>query len=73
LDLTDKIVLQAKKASIKIAINTDAHSQLELANITLGLAVARRGWLTADDVINTRNANEILSCLQKKKTRLLSQ
>ena len=68
LDITDKIALQAKKAGIKMAVNTDAHSPLEMDNIDLGLSVARRGWLNANDVVNTVPAREILDWLHRKRT-----
>ncbi|NLN07841.1 MAG: PHP domain-containing protein [Firmicutes bacterium] len=68
LDITDTIALQAKNAGIKMAVNTDAHSQMELANMLLGLAVARRGWLEDCDVINTLGADALLEILHQKRT-----
>lgn len=53
LDLNDIQVHAAKKAGVKIAISTDAHSTGGLANMRFGIDQARRGWLEADDVINT--------------------
>jgi len=50
-----------------IAVNTDSHSQLELANIALGISVARRGWLSAANVINTRDTEDLLLLLQEKR------
>ncbi len=54
LDLND---LNAKKAKeqygLKLAINTDAHSVLSLRNMRYGIGVARRAWLTKDDILNT--------------------
>lgn len=69
LDITDLVSRQAKEAGIGIAINTDAHSQLELANVLLGLSVARRGWLSRSDVINTRGSKDVLEVLHNKKNR----
>ena len=37
---------------MKFAIDTDAHSLGDLTNMPYGVAAARRGWLTPDDVIN---------------------
>lgn len=67
LDINDQVARQAKEAGIAIAINTDAHSQLELANVMLGLAMARRGWLEKSDVLNTYSAPELLQVLRRKK------
>ena len=69
LDINDRMARQAKEAGIAVVINTDAHSQLELANIALGISVARRGWLEKKDVLNTYDKQQILTVLQQKKRR----
>ncbi|MCR3921619.1 MAG: PHP domain-containing protein [Firmicutes bacterium] len=69
LDINDSVARRAKDAGIAVAINTDAHSQLELANMLLGLAMARRGWLEKKDVLNTSSAQDILAILQKKRRK----
>ncbi|NLZ94006.1 MAG: PHP domain-containing protein [Firmicutes bacterium] len=69
LDINDQVARLAKEAGIAVTINTDAHSQLELANIVLGLSVARRGWLEKKEVLNTYPRQEILAVLQQKKRR----
>jgi DNA polymerase (family 10) len=61
LDLKDEHVRQAVEASIPIVVSTDAHSTRGLGNIVLALGTARRGWATADDVVNTRPLEEILA------------
>lgn len=66
LDINDQVARQANEAGINVAINTDAHSQLELANVILGLAMARRGWLEKSDVLNTHSAQELLHLLRHK-------
>ena len=53
LDLNDVHTQMARSMGVKIAINTDAHSQVELDNMHLGLSVARRAWLAKEHVINT--------------------
>ncbi|MGI6574640.1 MAG: PHP domain-containing protein [bacterium] len=53
LDLNDVWVRRAKECGVKIAINTDAHEEGRLEEISFGITVARRGWLEKDDVINT--------------------
>jgi DNA polymerase (family X) len=53
LDLPSDHVRAARDAGVKFAINTDAHAVGDLANMPYGTGTAQRGWLTADDVINT--------------------
>ena len=54
LDLNDEACRLAKTLGVKLAISTDAHSPEGLDLMRFGIDVARRAWLTADDVINTR-------------------
>ncbi|MBU1000493.1 DNA polymerase/3'-5' exonuclease PolX [Patescibacteria group bacterium] len=53
LDLRDDLVRKALSFGVKFAINTDAHKISQMDNMRLGIAVARRGWLTKKDVVNT--------------------
>jgi len=65
LDLSDANVRLALNAGCKLAINTDAHDEEELHNIRYGIAVARRGWATSLDIINTRSLDELRKLLKK--------
>lgn len=67
LDLDWKYVKQAKAMAIPIVINPDAHSTGELALYKYGIDVARRGWLTKDDVFNTRTLPEVMKELARRK------
>jgi DNA polymerase (family 10) len=60
LDLRGEHVRDALQAGLQIVCSTDAHSVGGLANITLSVATARRGWATAADVVNTRPLRSIL-------------
>ena len=53
LDLPAEHIRAARDAGVKFAIDSDAHSTAHLANLRFGVGQAQRGWLTADDVINT--------------------
>jgi DNA polymerase (family 10) len=53
LDLPDTAARAAQEFGIKLAINTDAHNSAQLDSIMYGVAVARRGWIQSDSVINT--------------------
>jgi DNA polymerase (family 10) len=54
LDLDDVHCKQAKEMGLKIAISTDSHSAAGLNAMRFGIGQARRGWLEARDVLNTR-------------------
>ena len=59
LDLAPQFVRMAKSAGVLLAVNTDAHGIGQLAHRKSGLTVARRGWLTKDEVINTYNLEKL--------------
>ena len=65
LDLNDLNCRRAGEIGVKIAINTDAHSIQQLRAMELGISVARRGWLSASDVINTLGVEELLKKIKK--------
>jgi DNA polymerase (family X) len=53
LDLRDEDILRARRQGVRFAVDSDAHAVPHLANMRYGIGTAQRGWLTADDVINT--------------------
>ncbi len=59
LDLTDRYLLAAKSHGISIVINTDAHRIKGLEDMKYGIKQARRGCLTAHDVANARDWEEM--------------
>jgi len=65
LDLPGEHIRAAKDAGVKFAIDTDAHSLTHLANMPYGVGTAQRGWLTADDVINTWPLTRLLEFFDK--------
>jgi DNA polymerase (family 10) len=60
LDLSGEHVRDALRAGVQIVCSTDAHSVAGLGNMALSVATARRGWSTAEDVLNTRPLDVIL-------------
>jgi DNA polymerase (family 10) len=64
LDLNDLHCHRAKELGIKLVISTDAHTSEQLEAIQFGVAVARRGWLSKEDVINTLPAANLLKALK---------
>jgi DNA polymerase (family X) len=59
LDLRDSHARMAGEAGVKIAVNTDAHQLGALQHIEMGVAQARRAWLTKEQVLNTRTWPQI--------------
>jgi DNA polymerase (family 10) len=60
LDLRGEHVRDALRAGVEIVCSTDAHSVRGLPNMELSVATARRGWATAERVVNTRPLQAIL-------------
>jgi len=58
----------AKEKGVKTSINPDAHSTRGLQDLFFGIRVARKGWLTREDVVNCLPLGEIESLLQAKRS-----
>jgi DNA polymerase (family 10) len=56
LDLEPRWLREARKRKIKFVVSTDAHSVKAMNNVKYGVAMARRGWVTRKEVLNTLNA-----------------
>ena len=59
LDMRDTHARLAGEAGVRIPITTDAHSVGALGYAELGVAQARRAWLTKEQILNTRSWREI--------------
>jgi DNA polymerase (family 10) len=60
LDLTDVNTRRAKEMGVKLSLGSDAHSVSQMEFLPLSVAVARRGWLTQEDVVNTWELEKVL-------------
>ena len=58
---------RARDKGVLCSINPDAHSRERLHHIKAGVAVARKGWLRREDILNTRSAEEIMTFLKTPK------
>jgi DNA polymerase (family 10) len=67
LDLPSDHIRAARDAGVKFAIDSDAHSVADLGNLRYGIGTAQRGWLTADDVINTWPLERLRAFLRKPR------
>ena len=45
-------IREARKRGIRFVVSTDAHSTAQLRNVRYGVAMARRGWVRRDEVLN---------------------
>ena len=59
----------AKEKGVKCVINPDAHGVEKLQELWFGIGVARKGWLTREDVVNTLPLGEIEHELAQKRSR----
>ncbi len=64
LDLSATLIRTAKAKGCKFVISTDAHHPKHLANMNYGVRMARRGWLEAGDILNTKSADEFAKAIQ---------
>jgi len=65
LDLKDTNIKKAKEAGVKMIINTDSHHKDQMRFIEFGIAQARRGWATADDIINVHPLDKMIGFLKE--------
>jgi DNA polymerase (family 10) len=61
MDLDWRYWRGARERGVRTAINPDAHSTRALDNVALGVTLARKGWLTASDVVNAWDLEAVLS------------
>ena len=64
LDLNDKNIRRAKKAGVKMIINSDAHHKEQMSQMEYGVFQARRGWAEKSDIINAWPVEKLLNMLK---------
>ena len=64
LDLPDALVHSARQRGVRFVVSTDSHAVHEFDNLRYGVDQARRGWLRAEDVLNTRDTEDFLAALR---------
>lgn len=67
LDLDWRHLKQAKTLGARVAIGPDAHSVKGLDNVFTGVGMARKGWITADDVVNCQSADDVLAFARARR------
>ncbi len=67
LDLDDINIKIALEEGVNFCIGTDAHNTLQLKFMKFGIATARRGWLSKNDVINALPLNQFRDAIRQKR------
>lgn len=67
LDLRDTHVKAAVDGGALIAINTDAHVEVDFDNLRYGILTAQRGWLTAERCVNAWPKAKLHKWLKAKR------
>lgn len=65
LDLTDIHCQAARAAGVLVSIGSDAHRPADFDFLAYGIGQARRGWLSAEDVLNSRPLSRLLPLLKR--------
>lgn len=65
LDIDWRNIPFARKKNVMLVINPDAHSVEGISHFRYGVGIARKGWLTAKEVLNTRSVEEIQKWLKR--------
>ncbi len=68
LDMDWRLVKRARDRGMKIPIDPDAHILAGLDVIRYGIGVARKGWLSASDVLNTMETEALLAFFKRKRS-----
>ncbi|MBM3849739.1 MAG: DNA polymerase/3'-5' exonuclease PolX [Verrucomicrobia bacterium] len=67
-DLDWRLWRQAKELGVKCVINCDAHRLDHFDFLRLGAGIARKGWLTREDIINTLPLAGLRTALARKRS-----
>jgi DNA polymerase (family 10) len=67
LDLDWRLVRKARDKGIKIPVDPDAHIIAGIDDMRYGIGIARKGWLRAEDVLNTRESSDVLAFFQQRR------
>lgn len=64
LDLPGSIIKMAVENKVKMIINTDSHALWQMNLMKYGVEIARRGWATKNDILNTLGYNDFVKWLK---------
>jgi DNA polymerase (family 10) len=67
LDLDWRHLIEAKHQGAMVALGPDAHSVRALDNVSVGVGLARKGWLESSDLLNARDADGIVAFARARR------
>jgi DNA polymerase (family 10) len=67
LDLDWRLCRSAAGKGVPLAIDPDAHSVAEFDLVTLGVGIARKGWVTPAATLNAKSADELTAWLEHRR------
>ena len=67
LDLDWRWLRVARDLGATVEVGPDAHSVEGLDHMEIGMGIARKGWLRASDVLNTRDVEGVLSFARNRR------
>jgi DNA polymerase (family 10) len=67
LDLNDSHVKLALDRGARLVVSSDAHFLPALDWVQWGIRMARRGWATREDILNTRTLAELKPLLRRHR------
>lgn len=67
LDLNDEHIREAKRYGVRFSLDTDTHAAADFDNLRFGIQTARRGRLSATEVINTWPLDDLVTWLKNKE------
>ena len=66
LDLSDNLIRLGSIYNVLFSLGTDSHYLKQLNNMIFGVGQARRGWLSKEKVINSKNSKELIDFIENK-------
>ena len=69
MDLDWRYCRRAKELGVTIEIGPDAHSTAALDNVHFGIGSARKAWLEAGEILNTRSADNVIAFARKRRSK----
>ncbi|MFU8794735.1 MAG: DNA polymerase/3'-5' exonuclease PolX [Dethiobacteria bacterium] len=69
LDLDWRYLKKVRNMGLLVSINPDAHQVEGFGDTAFGVAIARKGWLEAKDVFNSRSREDVDAYLKKRKAK----
>ena len=70
MDINEVWVRRAVEEGVKMVISTDSHSLGNFEFMELGVSIARRGWATKEDILNTGSWDRIQQFVNEKRKKL---